>query len=447
VGGAIALSLAGCADAYIAAPSIHPLRHGALSSSSLGHAPRRSPAAGVSLLRSSSQRPSSAGDDTDGSDLLAPIWSASSKIPAKIAGAAAVFSLFLGGSVSVPPEAHAAPSGEPIQVMHRSRTPCCGACLPSRGFQNSLHTSQHPCCSYPHTPLQLASPLFCPLLTLPLPLPFPFSLPLPSPLSPTWALRPSLSPLVCILGSSVSSPPLVSCLSSSLARRSPQIKNSQIKDGSNKLLVKELDPAVKDKVQVFAEILNDINSAYVDPLDLDKITETGFNAMLQSLDPYTEFENPKATNQMRTLTTGNYGGVGLAISKLRDAKDKEEPYIYVVRPRRINALFPLISLSLSLCLSLSLSLSVSLSVSLSISLSPPPPLSPPLSLIRLFAFSSHTPVFALSCIDLVHSDTLSASRLGLGGPVSLSVSPHSPLLVGSTRHHRDLWIYLGITPP
>jgi hypothetical protein len=134
VGGAIALSLAGCADAYIAAPSIHPLRHGALSSSSLGHAPRRSPAAGVSLLRSSSQRPSSAGDDTDGSDLLAPIWSASSKIPAKIAGAAAVFSLFLGGSVSVPPEAYAAPSGEPIQVIRRSRTHSCSACIPSRGF-------------------------------------------------------------------------------------------------------------------------------------------------------------------------------------------------------------------------------------------------------------------------------------------------------------------------
>lgn len=94
--------------------------------------------------------------------------------------------------------------------------------------------------------------------------------------------------------------------------------------------VAKLDPAVEDKVQVFAEILNDINAAYVDPLDLDKITETGFNAMLQSLDPYTEFENPKATTQMRTLTTGNYGGVGLAISKLKTPKGDEEPYIYVV---------------------------------------------------------------------------------------------------------------------
>ena len=62
--------------------------------------------------------------------------------------------------------------------------------------------------------------------------------------------------------------------------------------------VTRMDPNVQDKVQVFAEILNDINAAYVDPLDLDKITETGFNAMLQSLDPYTEFENPKATTQV-----------------------------------------------------------------------------------------------------------------------------------------------------
>jgi len=94
--------------------------------------------------------------------------------------------------------------------------------------------------------------------------------------------------------------------------------------------VAKLDPGVQDKVQVFAEILSGINSAYVDTPDLDKITELGFNAMLNSLDPYTEFENPKMTDQMRTLTTGNYGGVGLAIQKLKDPQDKDEPYVYVM---------------------------------------------------------------------------------------------------------------------
>jgi C-terminal processing protease CtpA/Prc len=33
---------------------------------------------------------------------------------------------------------------------------------------------------------------------------------------------------------------------------------------------------------------------------------------------------------MRTVTTGNYAGVGLAISKLRDPQDKELPYVYVM---------------------------------------------------------------------------------------------------------------------
>jgi C-terminal processing protease CtpA/Prc len=33
---------------------------------------------------------------------------------------------------------------------------------------------------------------------------------------------------------------------------------------------------------------------------------------------------------MRTTTTGNYAGVGLSISKLRDPKDKELPYVYVM---------------------------------------------------------------------------------------------------------------------
>jgi len=106
---------------------------------------------------------------------------------------------------------------------------------------------------------------------------------------------------------------------------------SVIQEQASQRKVAKLDPGVQDKVQVFAEILSGINSAYVDAPDLDKITELGFNAMLNSLDPYTEFENPKMTDQMRTLTTGNYGGVGLAIQKLKEPQtDKDEPYVYVM---------------------------------------------------------------------------------------------------------------------
>ncbi len=34
--------------------------------------------------------------------------------------------------------------------------------------------------------------------------------------------------------------------------------------------------------------------------------------------------------QIRTVTTGNYAGVGLAIQKLKDPQDKELPYVYVM---------------------------------------------------------------------------------------------------------------------
>lgn len=127
--------------------------------------------------------------------------------------------------------------------------------------------------------------------------------------------------LSIILGGSVFPPEDAFAYPDSVAKLATQAEQGVI----------ELSPEIKDKVQVFAEILNDINSAYVDPIDLTKITETGFNAMLQSLDPYTEYENIKATESMRTTTQGNYGGVGLAISKVRDPSEKEEPYVYVMQ--------------------------------------------------------------------------------------------------------------------
>jgi hypothetical protein len=40
-------------------------------------------------------------------------------------------------------------------------------------------------------------------------------------------------------------------------------------------------------------------NGYVDPVDVDELSERAFGAMLSSLDPYTEFENPVAADQVR----------------------------------------------------------------------------------------------------------------------------------------------------
>eukprot|EP00960_Hanusia_phi_P025757 745865-Hanusia_phi.AAC.2 len=94
--------------------------------------------------------------------------------------------------------------------------------------------------------------------------------------------------------------------------------------------LEEKNSKIEEKVELFAEILKDIQNLYVEPVDLDKLTETGFNAMLSSLDPYTEFENVQAAQQMKVQTFGNYGGVGLVIAKPKNLKGEELPYINVM---------------------------------------------------------------------------------------------------------------------
>jgi C-terminal processing protease CtpA/Prc len=87
---------------------------------------------------------------------------------------------------------------------------------------------------------------------------------------------------------------------------------------------------IQEKAELFGEILADLQDLYVEPVDLDKLAETGFQAMLSSLDPYTEFENVEAAKVMRTQTIGNYGGVGLVITKNKDTKGNDQAYISVV---------------------------------------------------------------------------------------------------------------------
>lgn len=86
---------------------------------------------------------------------------------------------------------------------------------------------------------------------------------------------------------------------------------------------------IQEKAELFGEILADLQDLYVEPVNVDKLAETGFQAMLNSLDPYTEFENIEAAKIMRTQTIGNYGGVGLVISKNKDKNNKDAPYITV----------------------------------------------------------------------------------------------------------------------
>lgn len=72
--------------------------------------------------------------------------------------------------------------------------------------------------------------------------------------------------------------------------------------------------SLSQPVTLFETILADLDRGYVDPVDTNKLFETGVSAMLRSLDPYTEFEAREEAEQMNEGIMGRYGGVGLVIS-------------------------------------------------------------------------------------------------------------------------------------
>ena len=81
--------------------------------------------------------------------------------------------------------------------------------------------------------------------------------------------------------------------------------------------------SLSQPVTLFETILADLDAGYVDPVDTNKLFETGVSAMLKSLDPYTEFEAKDDAQQLNEGIMGRYGGVGLVISGAtpRDLKE------------------------------------------------------------------------------------------------------------------------------
>ena len=62
-------------------------------------------------------------------------------------------------------------------------------------------------------------------------------------------------------------------------------------------------------------ILKQLSANYVDTLQFGKLVNTGINAMLNSLDPYTVYYPEEEEDDVQMMTTGIYGGVGSLIKK------------------------------------------------------------------------------------------------------------------------------------
>ncbi len=70
---------------------------------------------------------------------------------------------------------------------------------------------------------------------------------------------------------------------------------------------------IAKNLDIFATLFKEVNAFYVDEVDPKKTIETGINAMLESLDPYTNYIPEENAADYKTMTTGEYAGIGSLI--------------------------------------------------------------------------------------------------------------------------------------
>ena len=83
---------------------------------------------------------------------------------------------------------------------------------------------------------------------------------------------------------------------------------------------------VSKNLDVFSTLFREVNMHYVDSVDPAKLMRKGIDAMLETLDPYTDFIPEAEIADYRFITTGQYGGIGALIKQKGDYVVISEPY-------------------------------------------------------------------------------------------------------------------------
>ncbi len=71
--------------------------------------------------------------------------------------------------------------------------------------------------------------------------------------------------------------------------------------------------AIAKNLDIFASLIRELDSYYVEEIDPDHLVSVGIEAMLEELDPYTDYIPEEDSDDFRTMTTGEYGGIGALI--------------------------------------------------------------------------------------------------------------------------------------
>lgn len=83
---------------------------------------------------------------------------------------------------------------------------------------------------------------------------------------------------------------------------------------------------ITKNLDIFTNLYRELNIYYVDDTDPGKLMKTGIDAMLESLDPYTNYYPESDIEDYRFMTTGQYGGIGAMIRRKDEFVVISEPY-------------------------------------------------------------------------------------------------------------------------
>lgn len=83
---------------------------------------------------------------------------------------------------------------------------------------------------------------------------------------------------------------------------------------------------VSKNLDIFNALMKEVEMFYVDSVDVEKTVRRGINAMLSGLDPYTVYYPEQDMDELKIMTTGEYGGIGSYI------RERKEGGVYITEP-------------------------------------------------------------------------------------------------------------------
>ena len=75
---------------------------------------------------------------------------------------------------------------------------------------------------------------------------------------------------------------------------------------------------ISKNLDIYNNLFKELNTYYVDPIEPGKLVKTGVDAMLDDLDPYTNYITESDIEDYEFMTTGKYGGIGANMHRKGD---------------------------------------------------------------------------------------------------------------------------------